>query len=310
MIKKIIIVISICLAVALLPFFLKKTSLTQSHTKPFILCTTSIIGDTVKQIVGDTAEIYTLMGPGIDPHLYKAREGDVHRLAHADIIFYNGLHLEGKMVHVLHQINSYTRSAAVADALKPEQLLSAGVGDTYDPHIWHDVICWIQVVEYITATLCSRMPEYSAKYEKNSRIFSAQLHELDKYIKSKIAAIPESQRILITAHDAFGYFGKRYGMQVVGLQGVSTDAEISTSDVQNLVDYLVANQVHAIFIESSIPKRSIQAVHNAAAARDWYVIIGEELYSDAIGDAESSANSYSTMIKHNIDAIVQALAKQ
>ena len=232
----------------------------EQHTKPYILCTTSIIGDTVQQLVGDTVEIHTLMGPGIDPHLYKAREGDVHRLARANIIFYNGLHLEGKMAHILHQMNSYTASIAVADALDAQDLLDAGIEGIHDPHIWHDVILWIKVVKHITSILCAKIPQHAQLYQNNAHALCTQLQELDHYIKNKIATIAENKRILVTAHDAFSYFGKRYGMSVVGLQGVSTDAEISAGDVQNLVDYLVEQQLHAIFIESSIPQRSIEAV--------------------------------------------------
>lgn len=277
--------------------------------KPFILCTTSMIADTVKQIGGDKIDAHGLMGPGIDPHLYKAREGDVHRLAQADIIFYNGLHLEGKMANVLQQMKSYTKSIAIGDALSREELLSAGIDDLYDPHIWHDVTLWMKIVAHITTIMCEQKPENSNFYKKNSENFCEQLKELDIYIRKTLEAIPPEQRILITAHDAFSYFGKAYNVQVVGLQGISTDADISTRDIHDLVDYLIDHRMHAIFIESSIPARSIQAVYDAAAARNWSIIIGEELFSDALGDVQSGAHSYITMIKHNVDAISKALSK-
>lgn len=304
--KTLLFTVVLILVIGLSALFFKKDSL-QQQNKPFILCTTSIIGDTIQQIVGDTAQVYCLMGPGIDPHLYKAREGDLHRLANAAIIFYNGLHLEGKMAHVLHQMNHYTPSIALSDALSTTSLLQTEVDGIYDPHIWHDVILWVEIVKYATACLCKQWPEHADIYNQNAQVACNQLSDLDQYVRKQLSTIDASKRILVTAHDAFSYFGKRYGMEVVGLQGVSTDAEISTGAIQDLVAYLVDKQIHAIFIESSIPKRSIQAVHNAAAARNWYVTIGQELYSDALGDADSDAHTYYAMIRHNVDAIVQAL---
>ena len=304
--NSIIILASLFFLFILCMLFIKKDSSHQTD-KPFILCTTGIIGDTIQRIVGGTAHVHSLMGPWIYPHLYKAREGDVHRLANADIIFYNGLHLEGKMAHALEQMNRYTPSIALSDVLPVDSLLQTEVGGIYDPHIWHDVTLWIKIVEYATSCLCKRWPENSKLYATNSQKLCEELRTLDAYIRKQIATIDSKKRILITAHDAFSYFGKRYGMEVVGLQGVSTDAEISTSAIQELVDYLVEHQIHAIFVESSIPKRSIQAVHDAATARNWYIIIGDELYSDALGDADSGAHSYGAMIRSNVDAIVHAL---
>ena len=287
-------------------YFHKDTApLTHDPNKIRILCTTSMITDTVKQIGGDCVEVHGLMGPGVDPHLYKAREGDVHRLAQTHIIFYNGLHLEGKMATILESMQQYTPSIALGKALDPKELITFDTG-ICDPHIWHDVQLWIQVVRTVSATLAEHDPKHSNYYQQNTNNYIAQLTDLNTWIQHHIDTIPEHQRILITAHDAFSYFGKRYGMQVIGLQGISTDAEISTNDIQQLVDLLVEKQIKAIFVESSIPKRSLQAVQQAAAARGWPIILGDELYSDALGNDDAS--TYIGMIKHNVRAIVNGLS--
>lgn len=189
MTKKISSVVALFFGIILCIFLLNKKYSFHQENKPFILCTTGIIGGTVQRIVGDTAQVHALMGPGIDPHLYKAREGDVHRLANADMIFYNGLHLEGKMAHVLEQMNRYAPSIALSDTLPTTALLQTEVDGIYDPHIWHDVILWIKIVEYATTCLCKRWPEQAELYTQNSQTFCEELHALDAYARKQIATI-------------------------------------------------------------------------------------------------------------------------
>lgn len=284
-------------------------SVMQQQKKLTIVATTSMLADAVRMIVRDVphVEVHGLMGPGVDPHLYRARESDVHKLAAADLIVYNGLHLEGKMGQVLEGMQRFTKTIAAAYALDITRLRSTDCSELYDPHIWFDVTLWIAVVRYIQKNIIALDLEHADLYTKNGDEYCAQLAQLDNYIKQRVNEVDAQKRILITAHDAFGYFGAAYGFTVVGLQGLSTDCDISTKDIEDLADYIVEKNIPAIFVETSIPQRTLLAVRNAVAARGHHVAIGPELYSDALGDELSAASSYGGMVKYNIDAIVDAL---
>jgi len=293
-----------------LVFLFKQQVVRTSDAKLVVVCTTGMITDMVCKIGGDLITVHGLMGPGIDPHLYRATEGDMYKLMTADIIFYNGLHLEGKMADIFKQMNKYIKTTAVADALDPSQLItSPDMPGIYDPHIWFDVQLWMQVVQLMSDTLCTVDTDevHRINYKQRTATLLHELAMLHTYVQSRVAEIPDFQRILVTAHDAFSYFGKAYGMRVVGLQGISTDADISAKDVQDLVDIIVANHIPAIFVESSITHRVLQAVHDAVAARGRDVILGEELFSDALGNPDTQVGSYIGMVRHNVDTIVHAL---
>jgi manganese/zinc/iron transport system substrate-binding protein len=279
------------------------------NQKLTIVATTSMLADAVRNIVGDNIVVYGLMGPGVDPHLYRAKESDVHKLAAADMVIYNGLHLEGKMGQVLEGMNRFTIVLNASKALPKEQLRCTEFEDLYDPHIWFDVSLWIDVVRYIQQQIIALDSEHAEIYCKNGDEYIAQLQQLHAYVQQRVNEVDENKRILITAHDAFGYFGAQYGFEVVGLQGLSTDCDISTRDIQQLADFIVAKRIPTIFVESSIPQRALVAVQNAVSARGWSAAIGPELYSDALGDEDSRASSYIAMVKHNIDAIVDLLKK-
>jgi manganese/zinc/iron transport system substrate-binding protein len=272
-----------------------------------IVATTSMLADAARNIVGDSIIVYGLMGAGIDPHLYRAKESDVHKLAAADLVIYNGLHLEGKMGQVLQGMQRFTHVCAAADAIKKEQLRCAEFDDLYDPHIWFDVLLWIEVVHYIQQAVIALDPNNADVYQHNGDSYIMQLEQLHKYVQQRSNALDASAKILITAHDAFGYFGARYGFEVIGLQGLSTDCDISTKDIQQLADFIVEKQILTIFVESSIPQRALVAVQNAVHARGWEVQLGAELYSDALGDCASGVSTYIAMVKYNIDAIVDSL---
>lgn len=272
-----------------------------------IVATTSMLADAVRSIVGDNIVVYGLMGPGIDPHLYRAKESDVHKLAAADLVVYNGLHLEGKMEQVLEGMQRFARVCNASCALPKKALRCAEFDDLYDPHIWFDVLLWIDVVRYIQQSIIVLDPVHADVYKKNGDDYIVKLEQLHKYVQQRVNALDTSAKILITAHDAFGYFGAQYGFEVVGLQGLSTDCDISTRDIQQLADYIVEHKVPTIFVETSIPQRAIVAVQNAVRARGWSVAIGSELYSDALGDATTPAASYIGMVKYNVDAIVDSL---
>jgi manganese/zinc/iron transport system substrate-binding protein len=305
--KKIIVILLVVANIAFCCALLSKKKILTPKTTKKMVCTTSILADTAQNIAGDQWHITSLMGPGVDPHTYHATEQDVHALAHAELILYHGLHLEGKIVHLLEQMNRYTKSVGVCELLPKEYLIESEMQGIYDPHVWHDVALWKLVATYILHTLVEHDPEHKDQYTARAQAYLDKLTNLEREIIESIQSIVPSQRVLITAHDAFSYYGLRYGIQVLGLQGVSTDAEAGTRDIQELVQFIVGNKIKAIFVESSISPRNIQAVQNGARAQSWQVAIGPELYSDALGDSESAAKSYIDMIRYNTQAIKSAL---
>lgn len=274
-----------------------------------ITATTGMITDVVQEVGGEYVEATGLMGAGIDPHLYKASQGDVKKLDDADIIFYNGLHLEGKMAEMFEALEQRKPTVAVSSYLKEEQLHAAqdqSLGG-HDPHIWFNVKLWMSATEVIRDTLVEKDPEHADYYKENAAAYIKELEQLDNYAREQIALIPEKDRILVTAHDAFGYFGEAYGLTVTGLQGMNTMSEYGSKDVSKLRDYLVENKIKAVFIESSVPKKSIESVIEGARQLGHEVKIGGELYSDAMGDAGTEEGTYIGMVKHNVDTIVAAL---
>jgi manganese/zinc/iron transport system substrate-binding protein len=276
--------------------------------KPVALCTTSMLADAVRTVGGSHVTVHSLMGPGVDPHIYRAREHDVHALADADIIFYNGLHLEGKMSLLLEHLSAYKPVVAVGNAI-PEHLLiqSPDFPEVYDPHIWFNVQLWIRVIGVIAEALSNVDPIHKVDYQDNAHTYILQLNQLHQYIIDRASSLDPAQRILVTAHDAFGYFGKAYGFKVVGLQGISTESEASMYDIEQLVAFIIAHQIPAIFIEASLPRRTIEAVQQAAHAHAIRITIEPELYSDTLGTPGTPPGTYIGMVKHNIDAIVAAL---
>ncbi len=282
---------------------------TDGKGKLKITATTGMITDVVQQVGGEYVEASGLMGAGIDPHLYKASQGDVKKLDDADVIFYNGLHLEGKMAEMFEALEKRKPTIAVSSYLKEEQL-HAAPGQSqggHDPHIWFNVKLWISAAEVIRDTLAEKDSAHASYYKERAAAYIKELEKLDTYAREQIALIPEASRILVTAHDAFGYFGEAYGLTVTGLQGMNTMSEYGSKDVSKLRDYLVENNIKAVFIESSVPKKSIESVIEGARQLGHEVKIGGELYSDAMGDAGTVEGTYIGMVKHNVDTIVAAL---
>lgn len=273
-----------------------------------ILTTTGIVGDVVGRVAGEHAEVESLMSTGVDPHLYKASESDVRRLAQADVIFYNGLHLEGKMGDVLVKMARSRPVVAVSEDVPREALREPPIfAGQYDPHIWFDVRMWASTLEPIVRELSELDPEHAEAYRANAEATRQELEALDAWVEERIAELPAERRVLVTAHDAFGYFGRRYGMEVVGLQGISTLSEAGLRDVERVVDLVVDRGIPAIFFESSVPRRSIEAVQAAVRDRGHQVTIGGELYSDSMGPPGSPEGTYPGMVKHNVNTIVEAL---
>lgn len=274
--------------------------------RPLVLVTTNILADAVREVAGGDVRVEALMGAGTDPHLYKARFSDIRRLEKADLILYNGLHLEGKLSEILDQMPG--RSFAVADVLNQSQLRSSDDGDNVlDPHIWFDISLWSQVVLGIGESLSSFDPDHAEAYKQRARRYASQLDSLDAEVRIAVATIPESKRVLITAHDAFGYFGRAYGIEVRGLQGISTVSEYGIFDVSSLVDFVTERQIPAVFIESGIPPRSVESVIAGARQRGHNVVEGGMLYGDSLGGGNEPGATYVGMIHHNVSIIVNAL---
>ncbi len=275
-----------------------------------VVTTTGMIADITKNVGGDRVQVTALMGPGVDPHLYKASEGDVLRLQEADVIFYNGLHLEAQMGEVLERLNEFgIKTVAVTDQVDRSLLQSPPeFQGNYDPHVWFDVSLWMKAVEQVRDTLVELDSSSASQYEANAEAYLTELEDLHQYVLDQANTIPEGQRILITAHDAFNYFGRAYGFDVRGLQGISTEAQAGTADVQALASFIVEKQIPAVFVESSVPQRNVEAVQAAVQAKGFEVSIGGSLFSDAMGSEGTPEGTYIGMVRHNIDTIVAALA--
>ena len=273
-----------------------------------VVTTIGMITDAVERVGGERVEVEGLMGPGIDPHLYKASEGDLRRLERADVIFYGGLHLEAKMADVLERIGERRATQAVTDAIPRTWLLRpAAFQGQYDPHVWFDVTLWMKAVEQVRDRLSELDPGSAGLYRRNADAYLAELRELDDYVHEQALRVPEGHRVIVTAHDAFNYFGVAYGFEVRGLQGISTAAEAGAGDVQRLARFIAGNRIPAIFVESSVSSRTIQALREAVRARGFDVEIGGSLYSDAMGDPGTPEGTYIGMVRHNVDTIVEGL---
>lgn len=274
-----------------------------------VVTTTSMITDLVNNIGGDLITIEGLMGAGVDPHLYKASEGDVGKLVNADAIFYNGLHLEGKLVEVFEKMGSQQiKTIAIGEVLDKNILIGSDYfASNYDPHIWFSTSNWMKVATYTIQKLKELDPKNAAAFESNGQAYLKKLNELEARLITKIQTLPKEKRILVTAHDAFSYFGKQYDFEVVGLQGLSTATEAGVQDVQRLANFIIEKKVKAIFVESSVPKRTIEALKAAVTSKNHDVHIGGTLFSDALGNPETNEGTYIGMFEYNVNTIVNAL---
>lgn len=285
------------------------TNTNSSEAKLNVVATTTMLADLSAAIGGERVSVNGLMGPGIDPHLYQASAGDVSLMQKADVVVYNGLHLEGKMGEIFENLSGQGSTVICIENELDESDLLAWEDDSsvYDPHIWFDVSLWQTAAKAVADGLSQADPDGKADYEANLNAYQKELEETDKYIRNRAAELPKAQRVLVTAHDAFQYFGKAYGFEVRGLQGISTDSEAGTADVSDLASFIVERQIKAIFVESSVPPKTIEALQAAVKAKGFDVSIGGELYSDSLGDADTGADTYILTVKANIDTIVDAL---
>ncbi len=273
-----------------------------------VTATVGMVADIVRQVAGDKAEVTGIIGDGVDPHLYRPTARAVKSLQSADVVFYSGLMLEGKMGDLFVKLARKRPIYAVTELVDPEYLLEPeGMAGHYDPHLWMDVAAWMKAVEAVASSLAEFDPDNEAYYEKNAQTYLQQLAALDAYAREVVASIPERQRVLVTAHDAFNYFGRAYGLEVLGVQGLSTESEAGLEDLNRLVDLIVDRGVGAVFVETSVSDKNVRALIEGAASRGCDVRIGGKLFSDAMGAAETYEGSYVGMIDHNVTVIARAL---
>lgn len=271
--------------------------------------TVAMIADIVREVAGDRAEVNGIIGSGVDPHLYKPTAPDIKSMQSADIIFYNGLNLEGKMGDVLVRMATSGKSVHAVTELILDQgdYVITDEEEHYDPHVWMDVQGWIKAVDVVSAGLSGYDPEGAAIYTENANAYKEELVKLDAYAKQVIASIPEEKRVLVTAHDAFGYMARAYGLEVKGIQGISTESEAGVKDIEDLVTFLTERKIPAVFVESSVSDKNIRALAEGAKAKGHEVGIGGELFSDAMGAAGTYEGTYLGMIDHNATTIARAL---
>lgn len=280
-----------------------------AHDGVRAVATTGMIGWAVEEVGGTRVTVEGLMGPGVDPHLYKATASDVRKLAEADIIFYNGLHLEAAMGELLEEMSARVATVAVTRGIARDSLLAPPeFKGAYDPHVWFDVEMWMRAVEAVRQALVELDPAGVTEFDANAARVTAELRELDDWVHTRVAELDPDMRVLVTAHDAFNYFGRAYGFEVRGLQGISTASEAGTADVQGLADMIATRRIPAIFVETSIPRRTIEAVQAAVRSRGFDVQIGGSLFSDAMGNPGTDEGAYPGMVRANVNTIVNALS--
>jgi manganese/zinc/iron transport system substrate-binding protein len=272
------------------------------------VATTGMVGDLVLNVGGDRVDVDTLMGAGVDPHLFKASERTLRTMERGDVVFYNGLHLEGGLSFVLEEMGKRQPTVAVSDPIPRELLRTPPEFEgNYDPHIWFDVSLWSMACQGTITGLQKLDPTWASTYQTNGDAYLTQLAELEEWVFAQVETVPPEKRVLITAHDAFGYFGRRYGFDVRGIQGASTATEAGARDVQNLADFIATRTIPAIFVESSVPRRTVEALREAVRSRGFEVRIGGQLFSDAMGDRGTPEGTYLGMIRANVTTIVNAL---
>jgi len=275
--------------------------------RPRVVATTTIVADLVRQVVGDRIEVECLVRAGIDPHSYKATPRDAARLLAADLVVSSGLHLEGRLADLLGRLGDRVPVLAVADRLPADRLLAAEAGFS-DPHVWFDAGLWSLLPAEVAEAVAAIDPAGSETYRSRAAAYSASLRGLDEALRRSIATIPERQRVLVTAHDAFRYFGRAYGIEVVGVQGTNTTAEAGLGDVNRLVELVVSRGIPAVFVETSVADRNVAAVIEGARARGHELVLGGRLHSDSLGEPGSGADTLAGALAANVDSIVAALA--
>lgn len=291
---------------AMIPAFAVVPQLARAAGDARIVATTGMIADAARRIGG--GEVTALMGPGIDPHSYRQTRSDIATLVRADLVLWHGLRLEAQLVDMMENLSKRVTVVAVAEGMEKDKLLSAAAfAGHYDPHVWMDPQLWLDPVEKVKSALTGLMPDATDSLAANHAGYRAEIQALDSYARSVLSSVPAEARVLVTAHDAFSYFGRAYGFEVQGIQGISTESEAGLSRIGELVDMLVARQIRAVFVESSVPDRAMRALVEGCKARGHDIGVGGELYSDAMGPDGTYEGTYPGMIDHNVTVIARAL---
>jgi manganese/zinc/iron transport system substrate-binding protein len=275
-----------------------------------VAATVGMVADIVREVAGERAEVTNIIGAGVDPHVYSPTRSDVAVLLKADIIFYSGLLLEGQLTDILAKISRKRPVHAVTEVLQKDYLIHDAASAHNDPHVWMDVKGWMQAVKVVADAMAAFDPANAEAYHQNATAYLARLEKLDDYARAAIASIPVGQRVLVTAHDAFNYMSRAYDIEVMGIQGLSTESEAGLKDINRLVGILVDRKIPAVFVETSVSDKNVKALIEGAAAQDHPVIIGGELFSDAMGPAGTYEGTYEGMIDHNVTVITRALGGQ
>lgn len=270
------------------------------------VCTTGMVADIVRRVGGEWVAVNQLMGEGVDPHLFKATPGTTTALAGADAVFYSGLHLEGRMAESLESMAERQPVIAITSSIPVDRLIRLGP-DSFDPHVWFDVGLWSQTIESVRKFLGEFDPAHLAQYDANAAAYLAELKTLDDACRKQFEAIPQDRRVLITAHDAFHYFGRAYGVEVKAIQGVSTDTEAGLREINALVDFIVARKIKAVFVEASVSDRNVKNLIEGCKSQGHDVVIGGELFSDSMGAPGTPEGTYAGMVNHNVRVIIGAL---
>ena len=273
-----------------------------------VVATTGMIADAAREIGGEAVSVRGLMGPGVDPHSYRQTRSDIVAMAQADLVLSHGLYLEAQMEEFLHRLSRRQTVVAVAEVLPRGRLLGhADYENKFDPHVWMDPSLWAEVVVAIRDALVKERPELAARFDERTDAYLAEIERLDAYADEVTSTVPADSRVLLTAHDAFAYFGRAFDFEVIGIQGISTESEAGLKRIRDLVDLLVERDIGAVFVESSVPERNVRALVEGAGARGHEVRVAGTLYSDAMGAAGSYEGTYLGMIDHNLTTIVRAL---
>lgn len=269
-----------------------------------VVATTGMVGEMVRRVGGEHVDVFSLMGEGVDPHLYKASPGDIARLQQAPIVFYSGLHLEGKLSEILEKLADKNKPVhAVTEGIPADRLLKDEDG-AIDPHIWFDVVLWSSCIDHVVQVLTEFDPSNRDEYEVNAKYYKQELVDLDREIRSQLEGIPKERRVMVTAHDAFGYFARAFDVEVLAVQGISTDTEAGLAEINKLVDQIVKRKVRSVFVETIVSERNMQSLIEGCKARGHDVTIGGELYSDALGSPSSPGANYPSMMRHNVGILV------
>lgn len=276
-------------------------------SRPTAVCTTGMVADLVRALAGDALNVTQLMGEGVDPHLYKASPGDIRALSSADLIVYSGLHLEGKMGDIFERMARKIPVHALAESLPEDRLILAGAAQ-HDPHVWFDVSLWSETIPGLVSALAKFDPSRAASFGEAASTYRARLAELHQECRARLATIPTERRVLVTAHDAFHYFGRAYKIEVRSIQGISTESEAGVRDINDLVSFIAEREIKAVFVESSVSDANLKALLEGCRARGHQVSIGGSLFSDAMGKPGTPEGTYPGMVRHNVNTIARALA--